>query len=63
MKKNNLAIALNVFCAKNEKIYSTYISKHNSNREKQVIFLMFPNGEGSHYIVVKNYQHYQDEYR
>ena len=27
-------------------IYSAYVSKHNSNREKQVIFLMIPNGEG-----------------
>ena len=38
----------------NEKIYSAYISKHNSNREKQVILLMIPNEEGWHYIAVKN---------
>ena len=25
---------------------SAYVSKHNSNREKQVILLMIPNGEG-----------------
>ena len=28
-----------------EKIYSAYISKHNSNRKKQVIFLMISIGE------------------
>ena len=32
-------------CAKKEKIYHTYVSKHNPNREKQVILLMIPNGE------------------
>ena len=33
-EKNNVAIALNVSYAKNEKIYPTYVSKHNSNCEK-----------------------------
>ena len=28
-------------------------SNYNSNREKQVIFLMIPNGEGWHYLAVK----------
>ena len=37
---------------KNEKIYPVYLSKHNSNREKQV-FLIIPNGEGWHYTAVK----------
>ena len=32
--------------AKKEKIYPDYVSKNNSNREKQVILLMIPNGEG-----------------
>ena len=32
---------------------SCYVSKHNSNREKQVILLIIPNGEGWHYLVVK----------
>ena len=32
------AIALSVLYAKNEKIYPAYVSKHNSNREKQIIF-------------------------
>ena len=44
-EKNNLAIALNVLYAKKEKIYPTYVSKHNSNREKQVIILVIPNEE------------------
>ena len=34
--KNNLTIALNV-------LYATYVSKNNSNLEKQVILLMIPN--------------------
>ena len=38
---------------KNIYIYLTYISEHNSNCEKQVIFLMIPNGEGWHYLVKK----------
>ena len=44
--KNNSTIALNILYAKKEKIYPAYVSKHNSNREKQVIFLMIPNEEG-----------------
>ena len=39
--------------AKKEKIYAAYVSKHNSNREKEVTLLMIPNGEGWHYIAVK----------
>ena len=38
-------IALNVFYAKKEEIYPTYVSKHNSNHEKQNIILMTSNGE------------------
>ena len=37
--------------AKNEKIYSAYVLKHNSNCEKEAILLMIPNGE--RLIVVK----------
>ena len=40
--------------AKKEKIYPAYVSKHNSNHEKQVIFLMIPHGDGWHYLAVKN---------
>ena len=35
-----------------ENIYPAYVSKHNSNREKQVILLMIQN-EGWHYLAVK----------
>ena len=53
-EKNNLTIALNVLYAKKEKkTYSAYVSKHNSNREKQVIFLMIINREGWHYPELK----------
>ena len=38
-------IALNVFYAKKEKIYPTYVSRHTSNHEKQNIILMTSNGE------------------
>ena len=40
-------------------MYPAYVSKHNSNRKKQVIYLMIPNGEGRkglqqwHYLAVK----------
>ena len=33
-------------CANQQKIYSAYVSKHNSNREKQIILLMIANVEG-----------------
>ena len=39
-------MALNVFYGKKEKIYTAYNSKHNSNCEKQVIFLIILNEEG-----------------
>ena len=44
-EKNNVTTALNVFYAKKEKIYPAYLSKNNSNHEKQVILLIIPNGE------------------
>ena len=34
-------------------LYSSYISKHNSSREKQVILLMIPSRETWHYRAVK----------
>ena len=55
-EKNNIATTLNVFYAKKEKIYPFYVSKHNTNREKQVILLMISNREGWYYLAV-NYQH------
>ena len=45
-EKKNVKTALNVLHTKKGKIYLAYVSKHNSNREKQVILLMIPNGEG-----------------
>ena len=35
-------------------MYPAYISKHISNREKQVILLKIPNGEGWQHLAVKN---------
>ena len=43
-----------MFCmVKMKDIYSAYVSKNNSNREKQVILLMISNGEGWHYLAAK----------
>ena len=39
-----------IFCARKDKIHPAYVSKHNLNREKQVILLMIPNGVGWHYL-------------
>ena len=44
-EKNNVTNALNVLYDKKEKIYPAYVLKHNSNHEKQVIFLMIPIGK------------------
>ena len=33
------------FMLKKKKVYPANLSKHNSNREKQVFLLMIPNGE------------------
>ena len=38
---------------KNKKIYPAYVSKHNSNYEKQVVLLMIPNIQEWHYLTVK----------
>ena len=34
-------------------IYPAYISKHNSNHDKQIILLMIPNRRRWHYLAVK----------
>ena len=52
-RKTNVTIALNVLCAKNEKVHPAYVLKHYSNREKQVLLLTAANGEGWHYLAVK----------
>ena len=46
-EKDNVTTSFNILYAKKEKIYPVYVSKDNSNPEKQVILLMFPNGENS----------------
>ena len=43
-EKNNLTVAINVLYSKKEITYSAYVSKHNSNREKQFILLMISKG-------------------
>ena len=43
IEENNVIIALNVLYSKKEKIYPAYLSKQNSNREKQVILVMTSN--------------------
>ena len=42
-----------MICILKKYIYPAYVSKHNSNCEKQAILLMIPNGEWRHYIAVK----------
>ena len=54
--RKNPKIALNIFCIKEKNKYPTYISKHNSTREKQIILLMIPRKEKGvrwHYLAVK----------
>ena len=43
--KNNPATAFNIFCIKEKKICSAYISKLNSNCGKQIMLIMIPNEE------------------
>ena len=43
-EKNDVAIALNYMYEKKQKIYPACVSKNNSNRERQVILSMIPNG-------------------
>ena len=43
--ENNVKVAHNIFFAKKEKIYPAYVSKNNSNREKQVVLIMILNEE------------------
>ena len=44
-EKNNTIIALDIFYTKEKEICLVYISKINSNCEKQAILLMIPNEE------------------
>ena len=45
IEKNNVTIVLNILHVRKEKIYPAYVSKHNSNREKQPILFMIPKEE------------------
>ena len=47
LEQNNVTIFINVLYVKKKKIYPAYVSKHNSNRQRQVIVSMIPNGEES----------------
>ena len=53
---NNKTRALNILYVlhNTEEIRHTYKSKHNLNRENQVIVLMIIDGEKWHYLAVKN---------
>ena len=51
--ENNLTIALRLLYAKKEKIYPDYVSRFNSEREKQVVFFIIPNGDVWHYLAMK----------
>ena len=60
IEKNSVTIALIVLYAQ-KKIHPAYVSKHNSNRKKEVVSLMIPKGSGCeankqgrwHYFAVK----------
>ena len=59
-EKNNPTTALDIFYIKKKEICTTYISKHNSTREKQIILLMIPHEEKEgrwSYLAVKNDLH------
>ena len=53
-ENNNLTVTLSIFYMKEKEICPDYISKINSNCEKQVILLVIPNveKEGWHYLAV-----------
>ena len=46
---------------KRKNIYPTYVSKHNSNREKQVILLMILNVKKWHYLAIIKLSVLQEE--
>ena len=59
-EKNNPIIALNILYVKQKEICPAYISKINSNCEKQILLLMILNEEkeGWYYLAVINSLHY-----
>ena len=59
-EKSNPTITLNVLYIKERDMHPAYITKINSNCEKQIIFLMIPNEEKEiwpYFVVKKNYLH------
>ena len=54
-EKNNESIALNIFYVpyNTKQVRPTYVSKHNCDRENQVILLMITDGKNWHYLPVK----------
>ena len=54
-EKDNPTTALNILYIKEKEICLAYVSKINSNIEKQIILLMIPNKEKEawHYLTVK----------
>ena len=52
-EKNNSTIALNVFCIKEVEICPVYISKINSDCEKETILLMISNKENNAGIILQ----------
>ena len=55
-EENNPKIALNILYIKEKEICPAYISKINSNCEKQITLLIIPNEEkeGWYYLALKN---------
>ena len=62
-ESNNKSIAFNILYVSHntEKIGHAYKSKHNLNRENQIILLMINDGEKWLYLAVKKYLHYLEE--
>ena len=52
MKAPTIQLLL-ILCILKKKMLPTYISNHNSTREKAIILLMIPNKEQWHYFAVK----------
>ena len=54
-EEKNLTIVLNILYTKEKEIFPAYISKINSNCEKQIIILIIPQKEkeGQHYLALK----------
>ena len=56
--ENDLAIALDILCVKQENINPAYVSKQNSMYEEKVVLLMIQNGGRWNYLAAKIYLEY-----